>query len=354
MLESNGTIGGPLRSLARLRRARSWRASSYDRSGGNQDYIWVQPGETVTLLEADGAGCITHIWMTSACHEPHYLRRCVLRMWWDGEPHPSVEVPLGDFFGLGHAETRAFASLPLAMTPQAGRGMVCYFPMPFSNRAVVRLTSECSSELVRVYYAIDYESYARLADELGRFHAQWRRQNPCDGISPARMSLEEYQFGGTNRSGEGNYVILEAEGWGHYVGCHLDIHNLTKLEGPNWYGEGDEMIFVDGEAWPPSLHGTGTEDYFNLAWCPSEPFASPYFGLTMPGGPNWSGKISLYRYHIEDPIYFEKSIRVTIEHGHANRRCDDYASTAYWYQAEPHRPFPPLPPVEARLPRPDE
>lgn len=149
VLESDGTIGGPLRSLARLRRARSRRAPSCDRTSSNQHYVWVRPSETVTLLETEGAGGITHIWMTSACQEPLYLRRCVLHKWCEGEPHPSVEVPLGDIFSLRHAETRTFTSLPLAMTPQSGRGMVCYFPMPFSSRAVVSLTSECSSEPVR-------------------------------------------------------------------------------------------------------------------------------------------------------------------------------------------------------------
>jgi hypothetical protein len=112
------------------------------------------------------------------------------------------------------------------------------------------------------------------------------------------------------------------------------------------------MIFIDGEKLA-SIPGTGTEDYFNTAWCPQEPYTSPYFGITMPGGPNWAGKISLYRYHVEDPLYFRKSIRVTIEHGHANHRCDDYSSTAYWYQSAPHKKFKALPPVAARLPRDD-
>ncbi len=113
------------------------------------------------------------------------------------------------------------------------------------------------------------------------------------------------------------------------------------------------MIFIDGEAWPPSLHGTGTEDYFGTAWCPETAYHGPYHGVILPGGTNWSGKITLYRYHIEDPIRFRRSIRVTIEHGHDNRRNDDYASTAYWYQTEPHAPFPALPDTDARRPRPD-
>jgi hypothetical protein len=150
-------------------------------------------------------------------------------------------------------------------------------------------------------------------------------------------------------------VILDGPGGGHYVGCNLNIHNLrsTQPEAFDWYGEGDDMIFVDGEPFPPSLHGTGTEDYFGTAWAPTQTYSSPYHGITLGGGPNWSGKSSLYRFHVEDPVRFERSIRVTIEHGHANRRSDDYSSTAYWYQAEPHQPFPPLADVGARLPRAD-
>ena len=150
-------------------------------------------------------------------------------------------------------------------------------------------------------------------------------------------------------------MILEAEGHGHYVGCNLAIHNLRApgLEW-NWYGEGDDMIFVDGEPFPPSLHGTGTEDYFNTAWCPTQEYSAPYHGITMAGERNWAGKIALYRFHVEDPVRFQRSIRVTIEHGHANRRSDDYSSTAYWYQAEPHASFPPLPEVADRVPRTDD
>jgi hypothetical protein len=143
---------------------------------------------------------------------------------------------------------------------------------------------------------------------------------------------------------------LEATGRGHYVGCVLNIHNLRDTTEWNWYGEGDDMIFIDGEAWPPSLHGTGTEDYFNTAWCPTQTYHAPYHGITLPGGDNWGGQISLYRFHIEDPVPFERSIRVSIEHGHANKRSDDYSSVAYWYQAEPHEPFD-LAPVEQRAPR---
>jgi hypothetical protein len=150
---------------------------------------------------------------------------------------------------------------------------------------------------------------------------------------------------------------MEAEGSGQYIGCNLNIHNLrTAKDVGNWYGEGDEMIFIDddneGDRWPPTLHGTGTEDYFNTAWGPDEKFYSPFFGLTKPGGKDFSGKISWFRWHLLDPARFSRSIRVSIEHGHANRRSDDFSSTAYWYQTEPHKEFSILR-VEDRIPRAD-
>jgi hypothetical protein len=153
-----------------------------------------------------------------------------------------------------------------------------------------------------------------------------------------------------NLDGRDNYVILDAKGRGKYVGCNLNIVNRRVTDKWNWYGEGDDMIFIDGDTWPPSMHGTGTEDYFGTAMSPRQEFMGPYYGILLPGGSNWEGMITLYRYHILDPVYFSRSIRVTIEHGHANRRWDDYSSTAYWYQAEPHVPLPPLPPAERRLP----
>jgi hypothetical protein len=205
-------------------------------------------------------------------------------------------------------------------------------------------------ENVFFYYYIDYEELDKLEGGLGRFHAQWRRQNPTGGEPEGEQSNEAFLFGGENIGGEGNYVILDAEGRGHYIGCVLNVHNLRDTQRWNWYGEGDDMIFIDGEEWPPSLHGTGTEDYFNTAWSPQQGYSAPYHGITLSGGDNWSGQISLYRFHVEDPITFERSIRVTIEHGHANKRSDDYSSVAYWYQQEPHEPYT-IAPVDQRVPR---
>ena len=346
----SGRGESPLSGLPILRDCTSRRASSWDRSGGNDDRLHVGPGQTAVLADIEGPGCIKHIWVTVACEEPDYLRKLVLRACWDGEGNPSILAPLGDFFGIGHAQTRNFASLPLQMSPQEGKAFNCFFPMPFANGARIEVASECRDKQALLYYYIDYQLYDKPPEGVGRFHALWRRQNPCDGISEEGLTNEQFEFGGHNTSGAGNYVILEAAGRGHYVGCNLNIHNLRQTEQWNWYGEGDDMIFVDGEPFPPSLHGTGTEDYFNTAWCPSQPYSAPYHGITLPGGPNWSGKVSLYRLHIEDPVCFRRSIRVTIEHGHNNQRSDDYSSTAYWYQEEPHLPFDLLS-VEQRLPR---
>jgi len=370
--------GSPLGELPRVRMVKTRRVSSWDKTGGNDDRIYVPAGASALLADIEGAGCINHIWCTFTSPEADSLRKVVLRIRWDDEPDYSVEVPIGDFFGVGHAQAVDYVSLPLQMSPAQGRAFNCFFPMPFGSRATVDIVNEMESELI-FYYYIDYELHDKLDDDIGRFHAQWRRENPTDGISDEGLDNKAWSFGGTNIGGQGNYVILDAEGQGHYVGCNLNIHNLRNGDAQrwphemgwpvriaqlqdgsdylfdrfNWYGEGDDMIFIDGDTWPPTMHGTGTEDYFNTAWCPADAYHAPYHGITLPGGPNWSGKVSMYRFHIEDPICFQESLRVTIEHGHANRRSDDVSSTAYWYQLEPHKPFPPLPPVEARLPRPD-
>ena len=354
-----GDFGSSLRDLPRLRSSRRRRASSWDRSGGNDDRLTIEPGATATLAEMSGAGCVNHVWITVANEhmdrtpnsiEPDFLRRLLLRMYWDGEEEPSVLVPVGDFFGVGHASTTNFVSAPLQMSPEDGKSFNSFFHMPFADGARIEVVSELEHEKVLFYYYVDYEEFDELEEGLGRFHAQWRRENPADGVGEKGQSNEEFLFGGENVTGEGNYAILEAEGRGHYVGCVLNIHNLRETNQWNWYGEGDDMIFIDGEQWPPSMHGTGTEDYFNTAWCPQQEYSAPYHGITLGGGDNWGGHVSLYRFHVEDPVTFERSIRVTIEHGHANRRSDDYSSVAYWYQAEPHRSFSILP-VGQRAPR---
>jgi hypothetical protein len=352
-----------LAELARIRYGvRRERVSSWNQAGGNFDFWPLEAWENREIANIRGAGCIKHIWMTMYSPAPHYARRVMLRMWWDGEPadSPSVEVPVGDFFGIGHGIIKNFWSLPLTMSPSKGKGFNCYFPMPYDTGARIAVENEADEEL-RLYFYIDYEAYDHLDTGYGRFHAQWRRENPVEGWGdPTRRFRHDPAYAEEvrrtpNLTDANNYQILHAEGKGQYVGCHLDIDCFIR-EKTDWYGEGDDMIVIDDEPWPPRLHGTGTEDYFNTAYCPKEEFCTPYHGITVYSGTDdWrhKGKNSLYRFHIEDPVYFERSIRVSIEHGHANNLTRDYSSTAYWYQADPHLAFPRLLPVEARLPRPD-
>ena len=345
-----------LSSISRMREGARRRCSSYDRTGGNRDYLVLAPGQRRCFCELEGAGKITHIWITVAPNHPedreYLMRRLVLRMYWDGEETPSVEAPLGDFFGLGHGITKNYTSAALMMSPEDGRALNCFFPMPFSGGARMEIQS-LAAGTVNFYFYVDYEQYDSIAPDELRFHAQFRRSRPESVGLTEGMTLTEFSHGGCNRTGADNYVVLEAQGRGHYVGMNMNIHNLRMTREWNWYGEGDDMIFIDGESWPPSLHGTGTEDYFNTAWCPQQEVCTPYHGIILGGGPNWSGKVSFYRYHLADPVMFQKSISVTIEHGHANHRSDDISTTAYWYQTEPHLPFAPLGGLEALLPLPD-
>ncbi len=349
---TDGLLGG-LGNLATLRDARRRRASSWDITGGNADFWIIRPGETRTLAEMSGPGAVRHIWMTTMSREDAYLRRSVLRMYWDGSATPCVEAPLGDFFGVGHAMMVEFWSQPLAMSPRDGRSFNCFFPMPFSSGGRIDITNDGERSLI-LYFYVDYEQYDAPQPDAACFHAQWRRENPTDGWGKkgeAHNNAERLEaWSRPNLDGAGNYVILDATGRGHYVGCNMNIDVFEKQQN-DWYGEGDDMIWIDGEL---ALRGTGTEDYFNTAFCPAKPFCTPYYGLTLYSGNDvwpWSGKNSMYRFHIEDPIHFRESIKVTIEHGHANDLSNDYSSTAYWYQLEPHAAPHPLLPVGERLPR---
>jgi hypothetical protein len=357
---------GPLDHLPHLRDYTSRRSSSYDRSGGNADWVTIEPGQSATILQSEVPGCLKHIWLTVG-NDDLYPRKCVIRAWWDGEENPSIEVPLGDFFGIGHGIRKNFISAPLQMSPEDGRAFNSWWPMPFDS-ARIEIQNECPGP-INLYFYVDWEEYGapspRLRGEgvggegVARFHAQWRRENPTDGWLTERLGPDNYMRvwqENPNLSDSDNYVILEAEGDGIFVGCNLNI-DCFQRQGNDWYGEGDDMFVIDGEPWPPRLHGTGTEDYFNTAFGPTQEYCAPYHGITVNSGNSdwrWRGKNSIYRFHIEDPIRFRKSIRFSIEHGHANKLSNDYSSTAYWYQHEPHLPFPRLLPVEQRMPRPNE
>jgi hypothetical protein len=322
-------------ALARLRHYKNRRSSSWDRTGGNADAVFIDHGQEHVLLDTTGAGVITHIWITMASPDPMHLKNFVLRAWWDGESTPSVEVPIGDFFGLGLGDYFVYQSRLLAVAPV--KALNAYFSMPFSNAARLTVTNEGSGH-TKFYFAIDYVTLPHLPNDLGRFHAQYRQSAPCKALVSD----------GKNLSGKDNYVFLEATGKGHFVGVTQSV--LQNENG--WFGEGDDMIFIDGDEMP-TINGTGAEDYFNGAWgFGDQPYADLYVGAPyIVDSARIGGRYCLYRWHLESPITFEKSIRVTIEHGSANNRADNYYSTAYWYQTEPHAAFPALPASGDRIPK---
>src|SRR5579871_1777792 len=321
------------------------RASSYDRSGGNDDWRPIAPGETLTLMDENGPGMISHIWFTIGSDDERHLKALVLRMYWDGEATPSVETPIGDFFGLGLGDYYLYQSLPLWVGPD--KALNSFFPMPFQKHARITVTNEGTGKTWAFFWNIDYRSYTKplSADEL-YFHAQYRQAAPAHGFSN-QWQGDPSVAAKKNLKGEDNYVWLEATGRGHFVGVTMSI--LQNQD--DWWGEGDDMFFVDGESLP-SINGTGSEDYFLGAWG----FGENGFAYALAGAPVKNhgvagSRTSVYRFHLDSPIPFTKSIRATIEHGHANARSDSYYSVAYWYQTEPHAPFPALPSVQDRIPK---
>ncbi len=341
---------GLLDGLATKRTHETLRISSFDRTGGNADRITIEPGETATLAEIEGAGIIKHIWVTISHSDKLYRRNMILRMYWDGEENPSVESPIGDFFGQGWGEEYHFISLPLAAGPSGGRGLNCYFPMPFSKGAKITVENQSEKKCNAFYFYIDYEKHKNISGDQLRFHAWWN----CEVTEPWQGDENEWnslrQPADDNPTDEFNYLIVDTEGSGHFAG----VNYYVNCPSPMWYGEGDDMFKVDGETWPFSFHGTGTEDFFNSSWCPKEIYMHPFFGYprvneTM----GWMGRTHCYRFLIQEPIVFKKSLRGSIEHGHANNMTLELATVAYWYQKEPHKVFPPLPAVEKRKPLPE-
>ncbi len=336
-----------LLAQARLRDYKTRRSSSWDRSGGNSDAVPVEPGHAATILEATGAGVVTHLWFTINSPDPMHLKNLVLRAWWDGESSPSIEVPIGDFFGLCLGEYFVYQSELTAVAPV--QALNAYFQMPFASAARITVTNEGKVKTDSLYFAADYVTLPALPPNIARFHAQYRQQAPCKGWTDKWENNWDAPVGDAkNLSGEGNYTFLEATGRGHFVGV---THGVLQNQG-GWFGEGDDMIFIDGDT-QPTINGTGTEDYYNGAWdFHGQPFANQRQGAPLiVDAERIGGRYCLYRWHVESPITFEKSIRVTMEHGHANHRSDNFYTTAYWYQTEPHAEFPALPAPAARVPR---
>lgn len=333
-----------LDNLAAFKSYQSKRISSFNPTGENADRIAIEPGETAEIARIEGAGIIKHIWITINCIDPMLRRNAILRMYWDGEESASVECPIGDFFGQGWGEAYPLVSLPLAVAPNESKGLNCYFPMPFSDGALITVENQSEKRIRAFFFYIDYEEHESLSPDMGRFHAFWNREL-TDPLPEEKNDWNSHYSRAANRDGLRNYVIVNIEGKGHFVGVNYYVDNPS----PVWYGEGDDMFFIDGEEWPPSLHGTGTEDFFNSSWCPKVVYMHPYFGYARVNDSiGWMGRTHCYRFFLESPVAFEKSLLATIEHGHNNSQIMDLVTVAYWYQQEPHKPFPKIRPKEER------
>jgi hypothetical protein len=348
-----------LEALTRISNARTRRVSSWDQTGRNSDAWNIPAGKTRVLADVQGPGRITHIWMTQRNH----YRECLLRITWDNAARPSVLCPLGDFFGLGHGIVNSYQSLLFSASTNhnnkfnQGCALNCYAQMPFRERALIELVNE-SGEDHRQYFYVDYELDEELPEDRGYFNAEFRRANPFGGWGP-EIPVNSRLANVVNKgrtAWENNYVILETKGRGHYLGCNLSV---TNFQG-RWWGEGDDMIWVDGYKWPPECHGTGSEDYLNQAWGMQDNAflrngSSIYERNTVPGTASAGrdrpigGYQTSYVHHIENPVRFEKEIKVTIEHGHGNHLANEMSSVAYWYSAKPGRAIKP-PPVARRMP----
>ena len=295
--------------------------------------VKIAAGQTFTLADIQGPGAIQHIWMTPT----GTWRFSILRFYWDGETTPSVEVPVGDFFASGLGRYGQISSLAVAVNP--GSAFNCYWVMPFRRSARVTLEN-IDREPMTLYYQVTY-ALADLPADAAYFHAQFRRSHP--------LAYKQ------------DHVLLDGvRGQGHYVGTHL----VWGVHSNGWWGEGEIKFFMDGDAEFPTIAGTGTEDYFggsynfeNRLTKQYQEFTTPYSGLPLIARPDGvyqsQQRFSLYRWHVTDPIRFERDLKVTIQAlgwrsgGRYLPLQDDIASVAYWYQQEPHAPFPALPDKDA-------
>lgn len=331
---------------------KSRRISSYDTTHGNDDFVKIPKGKTIPIAEIKGSGIIKHIWMTLASKDPMVRKNTVIRFYWDGENNPSVEVPLGEFFGQGWGEEYLLNSSLLVAAPKKGKSMNSYFAMPFSKGAKIEIENESTEDIPNFYFYVDYEEWKEPPPTDLRFHAFWNRQITYPKTKDKREN-EWALLGETDKNPlkwEDHYLVLETEGKGHFIGLNLYIDSPTPL----WYGEGDDLIFIDGNRISPSLRGTGTEDVFNTAWSPKEVFMHPYFGSPrVSDSVGWLGRTHLYRFWLESPIRFEKNFLFLLEHGHANSLTLDLVSVAYWYQSLSQKPLRKLPKAEFRKNQPE-
>lgn len=335
-----------LSDLTTIHDARSRRfASNSPDAASNADNRWVKPGETLVLADIPHGGVIRHIWATFAESGPSWISEegaadpseIVLRMYWDGAEHPAVESPFGDFFAAGFGRRAEVNSLPVVV--QGGDAYNCYWQMPFAKSAKITITNESDKVLAAFYYIVDYTEEA-VASPPAYFCAQYRQEFPSE------------------RGRDYLIADIDAPGGGHYVGTVMSARSRS----PQWFGEGDEKFYIDGET-TPSMWGTGTEDYFSNAWG-MEKACYPFFGVT-----HWQGGFgglgdwgTMYRWHVADPVCFRKSLRFEIEHagwmsadetstGKVEgfvERDDDFATVAFWYQRGQPKRFAKLPSARER------
>lgn len=327
---------------------KSKRVSSHDKTGGNNDRLEnIKPGEKRFIFDVQGAGIINHIWITIAPGSETLSRNdIVLRMYWDGSQEPSVNAPIGPFFGQGWDESYPYASLLLAASPVKGNAMVSYFQMPFEKGARIEIENQSKTDISAFYFNIDYVEMTKLPKELGRFHA-WYNHEITEAHPDGENEWGSLGEQGKNPDGKDNFLIADIKGKGHFVGVNYYVNSPS----PMWYGEGDEMIYIDGEGLP-SMIGTGTEDFFNSSWCPKEIYMHPYYGYARVNNETgWLGRTHCYRFLVSDPVYFDQSCRFTIEHGHNNCLTLELATVAYWYLSAA-TPVPAIPPVDVRKPMP--
>jgi len=314
----------------------SKRVSSTDSNfDGNGDSKLIMPGETLVLADLEGPGIIKHIWNTSASLNPYSARAMVVRIYWDNSEKPSVEVPLGDFFGVGQAAGKDFQSLPVNVSSH-GRSRNCFWSMPFKKHAKITVSNEQDGfGPAYFYYYVDWEKVVALPKDVLYFHARYNQQSPAK---------------------PGDHEVLNTSGRGNYIGTVYSALQVVN----GWFGEGDDRFYIDGEN-TPSLQGTGTEDYFGDSWGFRE-FCGAFNGVPLYEGPLAGDRVSAYRWHIMDPIRFQKSLKFTMEHkgsfvdengkklSGSNERADWISSVAFWYQTPIAFSEATIPPAVERIP----
>lgn len=300
-----------LERLTRLVRGKpTYMSSTHNVKGGWADWYPLPPKKTLELVKVNKQGIITSMWLTFPIREGEMLRNVRLRVYWDGERNPSIDAPLCDFFGSGLALTKDHPAFPLGIT---SGGYYCFFQMPF-KKARLEVHNPGPEDVKSLYYMIGYRQQPVTSKDL-RFHATFNRENPTKRGKP--------------------YFLLKAKGLGQLVGVMLSAQGSDKEKGFGFL-EGNFSMVADSKL---AYGSTGTEDYFLSGWYfRTGEFAAPFHGLTTKDGIRTA--FSAYRFHIADPIPFARRLEVTVHHGERDEIDGDYSSMAYWYQKEPHTPFP--------------